>query len=154
MITGIRLLRRNVISNAVGIVVPALAWAVVVPVLVHWLRVQGYGVYTIACSFAGVLGFLELGLTSAALKFIAEVEIRGNTEKLEKIISSNLSLYIGLGGIITLLCFIFASHIASFLFLNSGMDQEELALLVKLVGIILTLTLVRNALSSVLMGFH
>jgi O-antigen/teichoic acid export membrane protein len=34
------------------------------------------------------------------------------------------------------------------------MDQQKLALLLKLVGIILALTLLRNALSSVLMGLH
>lgn len=154
MITGIRLLQRNVISNAVGIVIPALAWVVVVPILVHCLGKQGYGVYTIAISFAGVIGFLELGLTSAAIKFISESEIRNNTEKLEKILSSNFSLYIILGGGITLLCLIFAPYIATLLFRDSGLDQEELSLVVRLVGIILTLTLLRNALSSVIMGFH
>jgi O-antigen/teichoic acid export membrane protein len=154
MTTGIRLLRRNAISNAIGAVAPALAWVMVVPVLVHRLGEQGYGVYTIAISFAGVLGFLELGLTSAATKYIAEVDIRSDTEKLERIVSSNLSLYIGIGGVVTLLGFIFAPYIAPLMFRDSGINQKELALIVRLVGIVLTLTLLRNALSSVLMGLQ
>ena len=154
MSTGIRLLRRNAISNAVGVVAPALAWVIVVPILVHSLGEQRYGVYTIAISFAGVLGFLELGLTSAATKYVAEVDIRSDTQKLERIISSNLSFYIGLGGAVTLLCFVFAPYIAPILFHDSSMNQKELALIVRMIGIILTITLLRNALSSVLMGFH
>jgi O-antigen/teichoic acid export membrane protein len=152
--TGIRRVRRNAISNAIGVVAPALAWVMVVPFLVHSLGEQGYGVYTIAISFAGMLGFLELGLTSAATKYIAEVDTQSDPKRLEKIVSSNLSLYVGLGGVITLLCFISAPFIAPLMFRDSNMTQEDLALIVSMIGLIFAFTLLRNALSSVLMGLQ
>ncbi|NMB89888.1 MAG: oligosaccharide flippase family protein [Chloroflexi bacterium] len=152
--TGITRLRRNVISNALGTIAPALAWILVVPVLVHSLGEQNYGVFTIAISFSGILGFLELGLTSAATKYIAEVETRTNTERLEKIISNNLTLYLAIGVVVTSLCFLFAPQIATLLFRDSGLDARSLNLLVQLIGVILSLTLVKNALASVLMGFQ
>ena len=154
MITGIKLLRRNAISNGFGIVVPALAWFIIVPVLVHHLGEDGYGIYTIAISFAGILGFLELGLTSAAIKFVAQVDIRDNKEKLEKLVSSNLCFYIGIGSVVTLLSVFLSPYIAPYMFPESGINRSELILVVKLIGIILSLTLLRNAISSVLMGLH
>ncbi len=154
MISGIRFLRRNLISNVIGVVVPAIAWLIVVPVLVHSLGEQAYGIYIIALSFAGVLRFLELGLTSAATKYIAEVDTRGNPEKLELIISSNLAIYIGLGGCITLLCLIFAPEIALLLFNDTELSVNELALIVRLIGVLLALILLRDALSAVPRGFQ
>ena len=151
---SVRRLKRNVISNAFGTIVPALAWFFVVPVLVLKLGEAGYGVYTIAISFAGVLGFLELGLTSAATKFVAEVEIRNDHDKLEKIISNNLSIYIALGIIITLVCLEFGGKIAPLVFHDTGLSQPELATMVLLMGLILSLTLVKNAFASILMGLH
>jgi len=154
MTSGIKLLRRNLMSNAVGIVAPALAWVLVVPVLVHHLGEQGYGVYTVVISFAGILGFLELGLTSAATKYIAEVGTRNNVKKLERIVSSNLSLYIGLGSGITILFFFLAPYIAPLVLRDSGMEQQELVLVIRLVGVLFTFTLLRNALSSVPRGLQ
>lgn len=87
MAADLNLLWRNLISNAVGIVVPALSWVVVVPVFVRFLGVDGFGVYTIAFSLSGLMSFLELGLTSASIKFITDVEIRRNDGKIGDIVS-------------------------------------------------------------------
>ncbi len=151
---SIRRLKRNIISNAFGTIVPALAWFFVVPVLILKLGDAGYGVYTIAISFAGVLGFLELGLTSAATKFVAEVEIRNDQDKLEKIIANNLSIYIAIGIVISLVCLEFGGKIAPLLFHDTGLSQPELATMVLLMGLVLSLTLIKNAFASILMGLH
>ncbi|MGD2144616.1 MAG: oligosaccharide flippase family protein [Anaerolineae bacterium] len=154
MISGIKLLRRNLISNAVGVIAPALAWVLVVPLLVHRLGEHAYGVYTVAISFAGILGFLELGLTSAATKYIAEVDTRNSVERLERIVSTNVSLYLGLGSGIAVLTFFLAPYIAPLVFRGSGVDQQELMSVVRLVGVLFALTVLRNALSSVPRGFQ
>jgi O-antigen/teichoic acid export membrane protein len=154
MTISIQRLKRNVISNALGTIAPAVAWFLIVPILVAQLGEQGFGVYTIAISFAGVLGFLELGLTSAATKFIAEVNIRSNRRKLGKIISNNLSIYIGLGIIITTLGFVFAPEIGPMMFHGSGLEQNEMERMVQLISIILSITLIKNTFSSILMGLH
>jgi O-antigen/teichoic acid export membrane protein len=154
MATGLNLLRRNLISNAVGIVVPALSWVVVVPVLVRCLGVDGFGVYTIAFSLSGLMSFLELGLTSASIKFIADVEIRRSDETLEKIVSSNIFLYAGIGVFVVILTFLFATQLAALIFRETNVDADELALIVKFVGILVSMTLVKNSLASVVMGFQ
>jgi O-antigen/teichoic acid export membrane protein len=154
MVIGLHLLRRNAISNAIGIVLPAIAWLVVVPILIRSLGEHGYGVYTIAISFAGILGILELGLTSAAAKYIAEVDIRSDANKLEKIISGNLSIYIGIGGAVILLCFLFTPLLSSLLFRGSGFEQKELASITRLIGVIFAFTLLKTALASPLMGLQ
>lgn len=154
MISGIRFLRRNLISNVIGVIVPAIAWLILVPILIHSLGEQAYGIYIIALSFAGVLGFLELGLTSAATKYIAEVDTRRNMEKLGRIISSNLAIYVGLGGCIVLVSLIFAPEIALLLFNDTDLSLNELTVIVRLIGALLALTLLRDALSAVPRGFQ
>lgn len=153
-IRGLHLLRRNAISNAIGIVVPSLAWAVVLPLMVHLLGDQQYGVYTIAASAAGLLGFLELGLTSAATKFVSEIVPSSESSDLSKIISTNIILFTALGALVTGLGLYYADGIAPILFPASGMALSEMALVVKLTGIVLSLTLLRNALSSVFFGLQ
>jgi O-antigen/teichoic acid export membrane protein len=154
MVTGLKYLWRNALSNAIGIVAPAIAWVIAVPILVHQLGEQGYGVFTIAISFAGMLGFLELGLTSAATKFIADVRIRSDKNQIEQILSTNLLLYLGIGSVVTLLCFVFTPGIAQLLFKDAGIDPAALSLVVRSIGILFTLTLLKNALASILMGLH
>ena len=151
---SIRRLRRNVISNALGTIVPAVAWFIVVPILVLHLGDVNYGTYTIAISFAGVMGFLELGLTSAATKFIAEVDIRSDENKLEKIIANNLTIFVGLGLLIVFICFQFGDRLALLLFKDSSLSAQQLKYLVIWMGVVLSLTLIKNAFASVLMGLH
>jgi len=151
---GVLLLRRNAVSNALGILLPAVVWVLILPLVLSLLGSQKYGVFTIAIAVAGFLGFLELGLPSAATKFIAEISLPSDANRLNKILSTNFALYIALGTLVTLLGLMYETKIALLLFSDSGMPLEDLTLIVRLIGITVVLTLLRNGFSAILFGFQ
>ena len=71
-LTSARLLARNTILNLLGEAAPFLVALIAIPILVHRLGYERYGVMTLAWLVVGYLGAFDMGLGSAATKLIAE----------------------------------------------------------------------------------
>lgn len=71
-LTSARLLARNTILNLLGGAAPFLVALVAVPILVHRLGYERYGVMTLAWLVVGYFGVFDMGLGRAATKLIAE----------------------------------------------------------------------------------
>ena len=71
-LTSGRLLARNTVLNLLGQAAPFLVALVAIPILVHRLGYERYGVMTLAWLVVGYLGVFDMGLGSAATKLIAE----------------------------------------------------------------------------------
>jgi O-antigen/teichoic acid export membrane protein len=71
-LTSGRLLARNTILNLLGATAPFLAAIFAVPILVHHLGDERYGVMTLAWLVIGYFAVFDLGLGSAATKLIAD----------------------------------------------------------------------------------
>lgn len=70
--TSARLLARNTILNLLGQAAPFLVALVAIPILVHHLGDERYGVMTLAWLVVGYFGVFDMGLSRAATKLVAE----------------------------------------------------------------------------------
>lgn len=154
MSSGIRLLRRNLLSNIAGILVPSLGWMLAIPFLVHGLGDQAFGVYTIAMSIAGFLSVLELETSSAATKYIAEVETRTNPKTIEQIALANFAIYLGIGLVVILTTRLISPWLASVAFRDTGMNDQTLIVLIQLAGVLFACNSLRKAMAAIPRGFQ
>jgi O-antigen/teichoic acid export membrane protein len=69
----------------------------VMPFLIHSLGDRWYGCWTLAISFVGYYGFLDLGLSSAVSRFISREDAQNNNVEINKTISTSLILFSILG---------------------------------------------------------
>ena len=71
-LTSGRLLARNTLINLGGEAVPLLVALLALPVLIHSIGVDRYGVLTLSMMVVGYFGLFDFGLGRAATKLIAE----------------------------------------------------------------------------------
>ncbi len=89
----------NALAGVVGYAWPVALALVTTPYIVHKLGNDAYGVLALVTSVLGFFAFLDLGVTNASVKYIAEAYARNNTEEISKIIGSSLSVFLTVGAI-------------------------------------------------------
>ena len=67
------------------------------PFIVSHVGKEIYGIYLLVMTFTGYLGVLELGVTAAVTKYVAELTAKDDNEGAAKIVSASLSLYFIIG---------------------------------------------------------
>jgi O-antigen/teichoic acid export membrane protein len=67
---------------------------VVTPFVVHRLDVAVYGLFTLLLAFTAYFAMLDLGFGYATTKYVAEYRARGDTETVQKIASTSLTVYL------------------------------------------------------------
>jgi O-antigen/teichoic acid export membrane protein len=102
-LTSGRLLARNTIINLVGGVIPFLAALFAVPVLIHSIGVDRYGVFTLSMMAVGYFGLFDLGLGRAATKLIAEAAGSGGEANIPGLFWTSLYLMLALGAVAAVL---------------------------------------------------
>ena len=70
---------------------------ITVPIVVHALGTQSYGLYVLATLLLGYTAFLDLGLTPAVVRSLATHHLAGDDSALEALIGTALTLLLGLG---------------------------------------------------------
>ena len=88
---------RNVGLNFLSRLWFALLALVAVPYTVHKLGADMYGVYILVSVIFGYFAFLDLGLGSAATKYIAEYDAAGDEESVTSVVRNAMGLYLILG---------------------------------------------------------
>ncbi|HRW97895.1 MAG TPA: oligosaccharide flippase family protein [Cyclobacteriaceae bacterium] len=151
---GLSRIRKNLVSNGIATVVPGISTLVLTPILLRQLGDQSYGVYIAAMSLVGTLAVLDLGMTSAATKYVAQVDVQEDKPKLNAIISNSFSLYILIGLIVLVFVYIAAPMIGSRIFGETDITTETLVGIVRLIGWVFSLNLLRGAMSGVIRGFQ
>ena len=84
----------NALSGVVGFAWPILLALVTMPYIVHKLGNEAYGVLALVTSVLGFFAFLDLGVTNASVKYMAEAYVQDDVEKINKIIGSSLVVYL------------------------------------------------------------
>jgi O-antigen/teichoic acid export membrane protein len=102
---------------------PILFSVFITPVVVRLLGVEDFGVYVLVNTIIGFLGLLDLGLSTALVKFIAEYYGRKYFLGLQKLINSANSLFL----IIGLVSFLALLGIGAFFLplFNIGLGSEQ-----------------------------
>jgi O-antigen/teichoic acid export membrane protein len=96
-LTSGRLLARNTVINLAGEVAPFLLAVVAIPVLIHGIGVDRYGVLTLVVLAVGYFGVFNFGLGNAATKFIAESAASGTRADVPGLFWTALFLMFGFG---------------------------------------------------------
>src|SRR5438876_1110219 len=95
-ISGIGL-GRNLVYSALSQVWSLAVVIITVPIVVHALGTQSYGLYVLATLLLGYTAFLDLGLTPAVVRSLATHHLAGDDSALEALNGTALSLLLGLG---------------------------------------------------------
>ena len=88
----------NAFAGLIGFAWPILLALVSMPYIVHRLGNEAYGVLALVTSVLGFFAFLDLGVTNASVKYMAEAYAQNDVEKINKIVGSSLVVYLFAGG--------------------------------------------------------
>jgi O-antigen/teichoic acid export membrane protein len=70
------------------------------PYMVSKVGPEIYGMYVLVLAFTGYLGVLDLGVSAAIVKYVAEDLARGDRERVRAVISASFSFYVVVGLVI------------------------------------------------------
>lgn len=99
-------LRRNIIKNSIYSILefgwPVVTALLATPYIVHKLGTDAYGILALVSVTLGFFGVLDLGLTGAAIKYIAEYYEKKDFDMINKILSSTILAYGLIGTVVAL----------------------------------------------------
>jgi O-antigen/teichoic acid export membrane protein len=75
-----RLLARNTLFNFIGQGIPLLVGLVTIPLIVHGLGAERFGLLSLTWVVLGYFTIFDLGLGRAATKYVADALARGNKD--------------------------------------------------------------------------
>jgi O-antigen/teichoic acid export membrane protein len=87
----------NTFYNLVGKTVPMLVGLVTIPILIHQMGVERFGVITLVWAVIGYFGVFDLGIGRSTTKFAAEYLILNQLEELRSLVWTSLWLLGALG---------------------------------------------------------
>lgn len=90
-------LGRNAIANLAGALLPSLVYLWSVPLTLHYLGNQGYGIFALLTSVVGYFAVMDLNVTSGALKYVAQHHAREELTQVDEVISLGLAFCVGVG---------------------------------------------------------
>lgn len=96
-LTSGRLLARNTLINLGGEILPFLVGLVAVPILIHAIGVNRYGIITLSAMVVGYFGLFDFGLGAAATKLIAEAAGSGDRTEIPGLFWTSLLLMFAFG---------------------------------------------------------
>ncbi|HET8606462.1 MAG TPA: flippase [Gaiellaceae bacterium] len=91
-----RVVARNVGWNLASQLWLVLVGLLVTPYVVHRLDVPVYGLFTLLLAFTAYFAMLDLGFGYATTKYVAEYRARGDTETVQRLASTSLTVYLAL----------------------------------------------------------
>lgn len=91
------MLLRNSLWNLSGSALPSIAALATVPLLIHALGVEGYGIVTLVGSVIGYFGVLDINLSAGAIKYLAESHAAGDRRRFAETFWFGAIFYGGLG---------------------------------------------------------
>lgn len=97
---------RNVKYSTIGNAIAMGLQFMLLPFIISHVGKEIYGAYILVMTFTGYLGLLDLGMSSAVVKFVAEFSGEGDKEKMSRIISASLSFYTVLGLVCGIILFV------------------------------------------------
>jgi O-antigen/teichoic acid export membrane protein len=97
----------------IGFVVPTAVLLVAYPILVHYLGAVQTGIYFLATSFSSIAVYLDLGVSSAATKFVAEDIAKRDEKAASEVIVASSTFYSVLGAFSALLVWLLSPWLVS-----------------------------------------
>jgi O-antigen/teichoic acid export membrane protein len=149
----VRVLVRNIFSNWAGVFANLAVAFFLSPFLVHRLGDNGYGLWVLVLSVTGYMGLLDSGLRISIVKHTAEYNARGDSEGLNRVLMTGLSLYGSLSVVVVLLACVASAWFGSF-FKVPAADIPVGRILVLIAGVNVALTLPLGVFAGLLSGLQ
>ncbi len=148
----------RLIFVARGVLSDYLLWAVSVfsglfmtPVMLHYLKPEGYGLWAVFGSLLGYLGIVDLGLSPSTAKHVAQFRAQGRSHAMSEWVSSTLFFYVPLSAVVLGCAILMAPYVSGLLHVSSGlMTIAKWALIAA--SFSLAVALPRGALRGVIVG--
>ncbi len=130
----------------------AYGWPIILaisitPFIVSGLGIREYGVYIFLSTVLSIVGLVDFGISTAVAKYLAEYHARGEQEKIKRLMSSAISIFI-IVGLIGLVVFIsgialsdYVSRLSEFSIYKTGMLAAGLLFFVSSITSIYTVSL-------------
>jgi O-antigen/teichoic acid export membrane protein len=90
-------LLRGAAFNLLGAAVPALLAVLTVPLVVGYLGQEDYGLLMLVTSIMGYFALIDINVTAASTKFVAQHHAQGAQRQMHQTVSFGLLIYVGLG---------------------------------------------------------
>ena len=115
----------NISSNYLGAIVNIVVALILTPLLVRHLGGIGYGVWITLSTIILFIGYIDLGLGDAIVKYVAEYKESSDQTALTKTIGTALSIYLILAVVALILSLIISIFVSSLF--NIPSDYAEVA---------------------------
>ncbi|HJV87000.1 MAG TPA: oligosaccharide flippase family protein [Noviherbaspirillum sp.] len=103
------MLLRNSLWNLSGSAVPMVVALATVPLLIHALGVEGFGIVTLVGSVIGYFGVLDVNLSAGAIKYLSEHHAAGDRTRFAETFWFGIMFY-GLLGLVGALALFFGAQ--------------------------------------------
>jgi O-antigen/teichoic acid export membrane protein len=143
------MLWRNSLWNLSGSALPAIAALATVPMLIHALGVEGFGIVTLIGSVIGYFGVLDVNLSAGAIKYLSESHASNDRKRFAETFWFGAMFYGGLGLLGALAIFFSASWLLDKFFTVSPALRADTVLALQIGALGFALTQVQNYLITV-----
>lgn len=141
----------NALSNWSALGLNALLAFIMTPIVIHYIDQEGYGLWVILISIIGYAGFLDLGITSALLRYIARYAAQNDDSSLNETVNTALAIFCTTGFFLVLSSFFVATPLAHFLnIVETNLDEFSRA--VQLLSVVIFLRFVAGVFRCSLMA--
>jgi O-antigen/teichoic acid export membrane protein len=93
----IHILSRNIRFSFLERVVSFGILLALLPYIISKVGHEVYGAYVLVLAFTGYLSVLDLGMSAAVIKYVAEYLARGDRERIRAVVSATFSFYVLIG---------------------------------------------------------
>jgi O-antigen/teichoic acid export membrane protein len=96
-LTGGHQLARNAVFNLIGEVMPMIVAIVSIPFLIHGMSIDRFGILTLAWTAVAYFSFLDMGISRATIKYVAEYLAGGKHNALAPLVWTSIFILLSFG---------------------------------------------------------
>jgi len=148
-----RTVTANVLANLVNAGTSIAAAAISVPLVLHYVGLDGFGVWTLAQTALIYTATAETGFGPAVQRFVSVAHGARDRVGAARVVWSASGFYVALGAVVALLTAALASPIVSLFDVPAALHDDAVAMF-RITGVAMLLALVAAGLANVLQGME
>ena len=106
---------RNAFFNSFSWIASVVVNLVTIPVIVHYLGMEGYGIYALLTGLFGYFSLMDLGIGQGIVKYVAQYSGANDHTSMSHMINASLIIQLGLGSLGVALLWVFNDGIIQLL---------------------------------------
>lgn len=144
---------RNILSNYLGTFAGMAVAFILTPFLINHLGKAAFGIWVLVHSFRQYFQLLELGTNQAIMKLISEYAALNKKENIAEVINTSFVIFL-LAGIVSIILSFVLAHYGLIYFKIPSNYLSTSKQLVLIIGINISLLLLKRGLNASLAGYH